>query len=93
MLHSKGFKQLPMHDSVSLHRFSTPHTQHTHNPIQIPTYNTLTIPFKSLRIPFNRALIVRNRADFDELVMQSRKQVEKGENVFRPMCVALPLAS
>ena len=35
----------------------------------------------------------RNRADFDELVAQSRKQVEKGENVFRPMCVALPLAS
>ena len=78
MLHSKGFKQLPMHDSVSLHRFSTPHTHHPHNPFPIP---------------FNLALMHRDRADFDELVAQSRKQVEKGENVFRPMCVALPLAS
>ena len=78
MLHSKGFKQLPMHDSVSLHRCSTPHIQHPQNHIQIP---------------FNIALMVRNRADFDELVTQSRKQVEKGENVFRPMCVPLPLAS
>ena len=37
LLHSKGFKQLPMHDSVSLHRFSTPHTHHPHNPFQIPS--------------------------------------------------------
>ena len=57
------------------------------------THTNPTIPFKSLPIPFNLALMHRDRADFDELVAQSRKQVEKGENVFRPMCVALPLAS
>ena len=48
LLHSKGFKQLPMHDNAPLHK-----------------------------------------ADFDELVMQARKQVEKGENVFRPLFTML----
>ncbi len=49
LLHSKGLKQLPMHDNASLHK-----------------------------------------ADFDELVLQARKQVlEKGENVFRPLYTML----
>jgi translation initiation factor 2 alpha subunit (eIF-2alpha) len=49
LLHSRGLKQLPMHDSIPL-----------------------------------------QKADFDELVQQARKQVvEKSENVFRPLYTML----
>jgi len=42
---------------------------------------------------FKAVLIPLNRADFDELVTQARKQVEKGENVFRPVYVPSPLSA
>ena len=48
LLHSKGLKQLPMHDLAPLHK-----------------------------------------ADFEELVKQTRQQVDKGENAFRPLYTML----
>jgi len=74
VLHSKGFKQLPMHDSVPLHRCNA------------SPPNLFQSAFKAVLIPLNRA-------DFDELVTQARKQVEKGENVFRPVYVPSPLSA